>query len=151
LGKLTDAEALFRKLKEVSPRDAFVPAYLGQTLLLEGRPAEALEQFDLDRSGNQNSRLWHEALVFPALGRQREADAALASLENGVDAAKTMGINIAQVYAYRGNTEKAIEWLEKAYAADPSDLSFHALDGVLLKSVRSDPRYIALAKKTMAP
>jgi TolB-like protein/serine/threonine protein kinase/Flp pilus assembly protein TadD len=150
MGKLREAEAAFRKLKEVSPRDAFVPGYLGQTLLLEGYPAEALASFEQERYGNADSRLWYRALVLPALGRQSEADAALLELENSKTATTDMGIHIAQIYAYRGDKERAIGWLQRAYAANPAQFSFHGLEGVLLDNLKTDPRYIALRDKARA-
>jgi tetratricopeptide (TPR) repeat protein len=150
LGRLKEAESLFRKLRDVSPQDAFIQSHLGLILLLEGRPAESLAEFEKDR-WHEELRPWYQALVFPELGRQREADAALLNLEQETDAAKKNGLYIAEIYAYRGDKEKALEWLQKAFDANPAQLANQAIESVLLNDIKTDPRFLALRKKTLAP
>ena len=59
------------------------------------------------------------AMVYYALGRQAESDAALAVMIRGEADRNAFGI--AGVYAYRGQPDDAMRWLERAYTQkDPS-------------------------------
>lgn len=148
LGRLRPAEEMFLKLKEVSPQDAYISGNLGLIYLLERRPAEALAEFE-QQGWNDNLQSWYRALVLPELGRQREGDEAFQTLMQETDAVKKSGLFIAEVYAYRGDKDKALVWLEKGYDANAKQLANGAIDSQLLKSLRSEPRFIALRKKTL--
>jgi len=54
------------------------------------------------------------------------------------------------VYAFRGETDRAFEWLERAYASRDSGLAQFKGDP-LLKSLEHDPRYAAFLKKMHLP
>ena len=57
---------------------------------------------------------------------------------------------IAEVYAYRGENDKALDWLETSYTThDTGTLSL--LIDPLLKGLRSDPRYRVLLAQTGLP
>ena len=57
---------------------------------------------------------------------------------------------IAQVYAFRNQTDEAFEWLDRAYAQrDPSLMATKVEP--LLKSLHNDPRYAAFLKKLNLP
>ena len=57
---------------------------------------------------------------------------------------------IAQVYAFRNQSDEAFEWLGRAYAQrDPSLMSTKVEP--LLKSLHNDPRYAAFLKKLNLP
>jgi len=57
---------------------------------------------------------------------------------------------IAEVYAFRNQSEEAFEWLDRAYSQRDSGLILTKVDP-LLKSLRHDPRYAALLKKLNFP
>jgi hypothetical protein len=57
---------------------------------------------------------------------------------------------IAQVYAFRNQSDEAFEWLDRAYAQHGSDLIETKMEP-LLKSLHKDPRYAALLKKLNLP
>jgi hypothetical protein len=57
---------------------------------------------------------------------------------------------IAQVYAFRNQTDEAFEWLDRAYAQRDPSLMSTKIDP-LLKNVHSDPRYAAFLKKLNLP
>lgn len=82
------------------------------------------------------------------LGRNKDSDAALAELI--VKDATTGAFQIAEVYAFRGETDRAFEWLERAYASRDGGLAQLKGDP-LLKSVEHDRRYAAFLKKTHLP
>ncbi len=54
------------------------------------------------------------------------------------------------IYAFRNQTDKAFEWLDRAYAQRDPSLMSTKIDP-LLKSLHSDPRFAALLKKLNLP
>ena len=75
------------------------------------------------------------------MGRKEESDANLANFMNQFPGAD---LQIAEMYAFRGETDRAFEYLERANSermrGDP-----------LLKSIQHDPRYAALLQKMSLP
>jgi hypothetical protein len=57
---------------------------------------------------------------------------------------------IAEVYAFRGESDKAFEWLERAYKQRDPGLT-QIKNDPLLKILRHDPRYTDLLKKMYLP
>jgi TolB-like protein len=138
-------EALSRSL-EISPDQAFTPFAMGMTFLLEGNAAAAKTFFP--RSTNDVFRLAGAALAEHALGHFAESQRALDEMiakysHNGA-------YQIAEVYASRGEVDRAIEWLERARAQRDGGLTLLKVDP-LLRRVRSDPRYTVLLKKMNLP
>jgi hypothetical protein len=54
------------------------------------------------------------------------------------------------VYAFRGESEKSFEWLERAYKQRDSGLADIKVDP-LMKSLRQDSRYAEILKKMRLP
>jgi hypothetical protein len=71
-------------------------------------------------------------------------DAALAELiqKNG----KSWAYNIAYVLAWRGEIDRAFEWLDKAVAYHDAGLSNIAVDP-LLANIKEDPRWLPFLRK----
>ncbi len=85
------------------------------------------------------------ALAYHAMGRQQEADAKLTELIK-IDHLGA-AYQIAEVYAYRGEVDKAFEWLERAYRQRDGGLpDFLKLDR-LLASLHDDPRWPVFLEK----
>jgi len=57
---------------------------------------------------------------------------------------------IAAVYAFRNQPDKAFEWLDRAYAQHDLNLTWTKADP-LLKNLHNDPRYAAFLKKLNLP
>ena len=57
---------------------------------------------------------------------------------------------IAMVYAFRDQTDKPFEWLDRAYAQRDPGLMTTKVEP-LLKSLHNDPRYSAFLKKLNLP
>jgi len=53
---------------------------------------------------------------------------------------------IAEVYAFRNQSDEAFEWLDRAYGQRNAGLILMKVDP-LLKNLRHDSRYVALLKK----
>jgi adenylate cyclase len=148
VGNPAAAEPLFRRELNLSPANMFAKTNLGLALAMLGKPVEAL---DLMERGARNDaeRQLVRSMVYPALGRTAEADALLASLEKNPDSLTPL--DIAGVYAYRKDGDRAFEWLDRQYRADPHALRDGIRDEPLLLNIRADPRYKALLRKLKLP
>jgi serine/threonine-protein kinase len=138
-------EALDRSLA-ISPDQAYPPAILAVSFLLDGNPAQALES--ARRSSDTIWRLTGEALAEHALGHAREAQAALDELISGVG--HSAGYQIGEIYAFRGDRDRAFEWLERARKVRDGGLTLVQIDP-LLNGLRGDPRYAALLREMNLP
>jgi TolB-like protein len=145
-GHLQEAEAAARRALEISPSYVSGHYYLGLVLLARGEPKAALEAMRQETPvGGQLQGL---AIVYFALGRRADSDAALARLvrEDPDDYA----YGIADVYAYRGEFDQAFKWLEHAYTQ--RDSSLYAIKGdPPLQRLEGDPRYKAFLHKMNLP
>ena len=115
---------------------------LGQLDLLQGQLTEAQAEFQ--KQGQEANRRVGYAMVEYASGRDKQSLQALNELIG--QHAADMAYQVGDVYAWRGDKNKAFEWLERAYNQRDSGLNGIAYDP-LLSSLQSDPRYGALLKK----
>jgi serine/threonine protein kinase/tetratricopeptide (TPR) repeat protein len=115
---------------------------LGQLDLLQGRLAEAQSEFQ--KQGAEGNRRMGVAMVEHASGHDKQSQAALNELI--AKNAGNMAYQVADVYAWRGERDKAFEWLERAYQQRDSGLNGVVWDP-LLSSLRDDPRFGALLTK----
>ncbi len=147
LGRYEEAHAALAKALDLNPNQiSMIHEVGGEVYLAQGRPQEALAEMEKEPAG-----LFHDlgqALADHALGRHQESDTALARLlsQHSNDAA----YQIAQVYAYRGEVDRAFEWLNRAHLQHDPGLLWFKTD-LKLKSLRSDPRCALLLKKLNLP
>ena len=142
----TEAEAAFRKALELDPDGALRHLALGRALLLQGKTDAALRE--MQQETDEIWRLSGLPLVFHALGRRSESDAALAALKSKY--AGEMAYQIAEVHAFRGEADLAFEWLERAY--DQRDGGVADIKGDrLMRGLVDDPRYKAFLRKLKLP
>jgi len=93
-------------------------------------------------------RAYAIALAQQARGDAKAADEALNALIAGHS--NDMSFQIATVYAFRGDADKAFEWLEQAYKKqDPGAMA--VVDNPFTRELRSDPRFGAFCKKIGVP
>jgi hypothetical protein len=85
--------------------------------------------------------------VYYALGRKEESDAALGEL---IAKFPQNAYGIAEVYAFRNQSDEAFLWLDRAYGQRNAGLIGTKVNP-LLKSLHHDPRYAALLKKLNFP
>ena len=136
------ARASIERALAINPSaDAFHFA-LGQLDLLQDRLAEAQTEFQ--KQGAEGNRRMGVAMVEHASGHEKQSQAALKELiaKNAGD----MAYQVADVYAWRGEKDKAFEWLERAYQQRDSGLNGIAWDP-LLSNLKGDSRYSALLAK----
>ena len=88
------------------------------------------------------------ALAYHALGRAADSNAELRRLI--ADGASSYAYEIAEIYAYRGERDEALKWLERAYVQKDAVLKWVARDPTLAK-LALDPRYKAFLKKMNLP
>jgi len=145
-GRYDKAQAALRKAMDLNPQADFGHFFLGLILISEGKPKQALEE--IEKEPNEWGKLTSQALVYHALGREPDSNAALVELiaKHQTDSA----FQIAQAYAFRGESDKSFEWLERAYQQRDTGLTEIKTDP-LLKNLRYDPRYTELLKKMHLP
>lgn len=145
-GHLPEAEAAARRVLDVRPDSASGHLYLGYVLLERNERDAALAE--MQQETTDDGKLQGLALVYHALGRKAESDAALARLIKGY--AANDACSIAEVYAFRGQSDEAMHWLERAYVQ--KDPVVTGIKGdTLLKNLQGDPRYNAFLRKMNLP
>jgi len=138
-------EALHRAL-EIQPESPYGQNDFGELLLLEGNAAEALAMFR--KIVDEVFRLSGTAMAEHIVGRAKESQQALDELI--AKHAHEAAFQIAESYAWRGEKDKAFEWLERAYQQRDGGLA--EIKGDLpLASLRGDRRYRALLHKMNLP
>ena len=136
------AAALYRKAIALSSQDNKVHYVLGAALLVQGQPADALNE--MERETDPGYRHCGLALAFDALGRKREADDELAIAEANHKNEKAYWI--ALIYASRRDVDNAFLWLDRS--AKQKDPGMQWIRGdPMLEALAKDPRYDALLRK----
>ncbi len=133
--------ALERALAISPSADAFHFA-LAQLDMLQGTLTDAAAEFQ--KLGDDGGRRMGEAMIEHANSREKGSQLALKDLIT--QHAADMAYQVADVYAWRGEPDKAFEWLERAYQQHDSGLNGIAYDP-LLAGLQRDPRYRALLEK----
>jgi TolB-like protein/Tfp pilus assembly protein PilF len=146
-GQLDLAEAAAKRALEISSEQGRAARNLGFAWLLAGRYADARAAFQ--RSNQELHRLMGEALVEHELQHSAGSQRALDELLRKPYAIPA-SYQIAQVYAWCGEADRAFEWLETAYEHHDPGLGYLKYDP-LLRKVRKDPRYAALLAKMKLP
>ena len=119
-----------------------VNSSIGIARLYLGQFAAALEA--MQREPNEDYRLRGLAMVYWALGRRSESDAALSSLTEKFALRDAYGI--AEVHAYRSEVDDAFRWLDRACRAHESGILDVKTDP-LLRDLHSDPRFAAMLSR----
>ena len=141
-----EAETMFRKALALDPVGALRHMGLGRALLQQGKPDAALRE--MQQETDEGWRLFGMALAYHALGRHKESDAALAALKETY--AGDSAFQIAEVHAFRGETDLAFDWLDRAYRQRDAGLT-EILGDQFLRGIVRDPRYKALLRKIKLP
>ena len=139
------AHGAFLRALEIQPDNGDALDNFGWFQLLEGKAAEALVTFRQEGGQDDFTGI---AAAQHTLGHAKESQQTL----DGVIASQAQdnANGIARVYAWRGDKDKAFEWLDRAYQHREEDLSFIKMDPVLA-SLRRDPRFGALLRKMNFP
>jgi tetratricopeptide (TPR) repeat protein len=145
-GRWDEAEAAFRKALELNPQYPYAHFNLGCIYLARSKPEEALTEMQ-----KEQEPLYHGqglALAYHVLSKKKEADAELEdSIKNFQNES---AFQIAEIYAFRNEADKAFEWLERAYKQRDGGLTEMKGDP-LLRNIEKDPRYRAFLQKMKFP
>jgi len=141
-GRYDAAIASFRTVLSLSPGNGGAPFGLGTALMQKGDATAALAEIEQEKS--EIWRMIGLPMAYCALGRKSDADAALDALIAKYE--KDAPSNIAYVYAFCGDTDKAFEWLDKAVAYQDPGLSEIVAEN-LFDKIHSDPRWLPFLRK----
>ena len=145
-GKLDEAEASARKAAELQPAAAGNHRWQVSVAIQRGDGEAALREARLEP--NEGYQHFELALAHYVRGDRPAADAALAEL-----IAKDrdfLAYQIAEVYAWRGETDKAFEWLQVSLDNhDTGTLSLFI--NPFMRGLRHDARYKSLLAKIGLP
>jgi TolB-like protein len=145
-GKLDEADTAARKAAELQPAAASSHRFQVLVAVQRGDGETALREAQLEP--DPGYRRFVLALAHHVRGDRAAADAALADLiANGRD---QLAYQIAQVYAVRGEKDKAFEWLQISFDTHDTGTLGLLIDP-LLHGLRDDPRYKALVAKMNFP
>lgn len=135
VGKFDEAEATIRSALILTDPGQY-PMYrdLGRVLMFKGDPEAALEAFEKDDDQQGIAIALHD------LGRREEFETALASLHEKEEEYPT---DLATVYAWIGESDKAFKYLDKEYSIDRSSLS-RIMRYPVFRNLHDDPRWQAL-------
>ena len=136
--RFAEARAEYPRVVELNPAAPWAHAGLGLSYLVEGKFEEAVSA--TEGEAGEYARLLIVACARWGQKKIPEADAALAQLTK--DFAETAAYQIAEVHAYRGDKDKAFEWLERARRQHDGGLPSLRKDP-LLANLHDDPRWNA--------
>ena len=141
-GELGEAEAVLKKVLEMSPQGGLTYCWLGYLALAHDRPEEALDL--MHREVTEIFRLVGLAIAHDALGHWAESAAALGELidKHGTDSP----YQVAEVYAACGDADKAFAWIDRAIAERDPGVSYLRMDP-FLRALRDEPRWQPLLQK----
>jgi len=145
-GKLDEADAAARKSAELQPAGAGNHRFQVLIAVQRGDGDAALRQAQLEP--DEGFRRFELALALYARGDRPAADAALADLI--AKAREGFAYQIAEVYAVRGEADKAFEWLQVSFDDRDAGMLGLLVDP-LLRGLRNDPRYKNLLAKLGLP
>ncbi len=139
--RFAEARAEFPRVVELNPAAPWAHAGLGLSYLLENKFEEAATAAQADAGD------WARLLIVSCARwgqkRVKESEAALDELIK--NDAETAAYQIAEVHAYRGDKDKAFEWLERARRQRDPGLAGLRKDP-LLTNLRDDPRWNAFLR-----
>jgi TolB-like protein/Flp pilus assembly protein TadD len=144
-GRLEEAEAAIRRTIELNP--SFTHAYYLLTIVLLARGQAQSALMEIAKETQEPSRLCGSAMAYFAVGNKANSDKTLAQM---VKSQVNHPYYIAQVLAFRGDTDEAFKWLDRAYLQHDPGLAILKSQAKFMK-IDGDPRYKAFLKKMNLP
>jgi TolB-like protein/Tfp pilus assembly protein PilF len=141
-GRLDAAIASFRTVLSLALGQGRAHANLGVALLLKGDAKGGMAEIE-----QETSEVWKMIdlpMAYHALGHKADSDAALAALIAKCE--KDGPYNIAYVYAFRGEADKAFEWLDKAVEYGDTGIGEIVTEN-LFDKIHADPRWLPFLRK----
>jgi TolB-like protein/Flp pilus assembly protein TadD len=141
-GRYDAAIASFRTVLNLSPSNGGAHAQLGMALMQKGDATAALAEIEQEKS--EVWRMIGLPMAYCALERKADSDAALNAFI--AKSEKDGPYNIAHIYAFCGDADKAFEWLDKAITYQDGGLSQIVTEN-LFDKIHSDPRWLPFLRK----
>lgn len=135
-GRWDAAIAAYRSALRLSPGRIAAEYFIGVALLCQGEPAAALAAFE--KESFEVLRLLGLVMAHHALGSKARSDAILAGLIDKYQ--RDAAYNIAYALAYRGEPDRAFDWLGRAVANDDPGLA-DIVGEPLFSCIHDDPRW----------
>jgi TolB-like protein/Flp pilus assembly protein TadD len=145
-GDLSEARRTVQRALEIDPGFSVAKLHLVELELLEGHLDQALA--DAQGIKDRDWKLQCVALAEHSLHHAKESQQALYALIN--DSSQAAAYQIAEVYAWQGDKDRAFDWLDRAYRQHDGGMIVIKTDWIL-KPLRSDPRYAELLRRLKLP
>jgi TolB-like protein/DNA-binding winged helix-turn-helix (wHTH) protein/Tfp pilus assembly protein PilF len=142
-GQLAEAEAMYRRQAALSSGRSHT--WIGLVILDRGDKTAALAE--VERETEPVERLLGLGIVESALGNHEASDRELAEL---IATYPDHPYEIAQLYAQRGDSDAAFQWLERAYTQHNTQLNWLKIT-LMLRPLHGDPRFAALLHRMGLP
>lgn len=141
------AISTYRNVLSLSDNPVGVHSWIGLAQVFKGEPAAGLVSIKKERHADEERdrierrpwRLLAETMAYHALGQLDESDHSLQQLID--DYGAQWGSSVAVALAFRGEADRAFEWLEKARANNDSGLSELPAEPAFDR-LKSDPRWL---------
>ena len=140
-GQNSEARLAWQHALDINPGARWPNYLIGYLELKDGKIENALAHF---RASDEAFRLTGSAMVEYTLGHASQSEQALDALKTKYAAGSAF--QVAAVYAWRGEKDRAFEWLDRAYDQHDSGMIRLRYDPTLA-GLRDDPRFAALVKK----
>ena len=145
-GLISVSIGAYKRCLELNPQFPNAYVRMGLDYLAKGDLDSALIAVKMEKE--PDGSIYGPALVYYKMGRKKEADYKLSVYINLYHEADAY--QIAEIYAYRNEKDKAFQWLTRAYNQHDPGLT-DLIGDPLLKTIVKDPRYTALLKKMKLP
>jgi tetratricopeptide (TPR) repeat protein len=145
-GRYSEAISIFKKILEIHPQFQRAHMYIGKNYILMNKPGQALSE--MEKENMEIFKIFGLALAYHALGRKTEADEKIKQFTETFG--NEWSFLLAELHAFRGEKQKALDYLEIAYQKRESWL-FWIKGEPLLKSVYDESRYKAILQKMNLP
>jgi serine/threonine protein kinase/tetratricopeptide (TPR) repeat protein len=146
-GSFQAAKEQARRAEELDPTFFFPQMIYGWVDIQAGKFADAI--LSLKKAKALDSPAFVTAFIAYAYGKSGDRARALAELEELEKVSlrgQVLPFNLALVYLGLGDRQRAIDYLEKAYASDSQWMGWLGKDR-MFDPLRSDPRFVALLRK----
>ena len=140
--QLEETATSFQLALDINPKGGLYHGFLAITRLLQGRVDEARAL--AENESHDVFRNLAVTMIQHKVGNAAASDAALKTLIDGFG--WTAAFQIAEAYAFRGEVDKAYEWLEAAYRQRDPGVVYTAVD-TLLRPLHSDSRWAPFVRR----
>jgi eukaryotic-like serine/threonine-protein kinase len=144
-GRGADARRTFEKVRVFSPNYDGLSGNAGFSYLADGQAADAGRECKPHPDDTARACL---AAAEHALGHDERSQAIFAELI--ANHPRRACYSIAKAYGFSGNSERAFEWLDRAFSAQAKLLTDLKSEPAF-RSLHGDPRYAALLRKMKLP